>query len=288
MMSPTVVAVDLGGSRLRLAATDVKGKCIEWEKKTVSPTDLPAVLKRTWKRGGWGEVERLIVGSKGVWTRAERHAMKKALFGLAKTITVMSDIELALHGAFAPYSPPIPKMMIVAGTGSMALGITEKDRLIRAGGLGPANGDEGSGWWIGKQWMEKMGREKRGRQTSSVRPSVRQIAGLAKRVIARAATDPACAKIVGEAQRHLARLGWEVAEKMNPRSPILLSWGGSLLENPAFRAGVMTALRKQSPHRFRFVPPGDSPARTASLHPNLFPNNPPRHIPSRRSPGFPS
>lgn len=281
MTSPTVVAVDLGGSRLRLVATNGKSKVFEWEQKTVSPTALPAALKRMWKKWGWSEAGRLIVGSKGVWTKPERQAMQDSLAGLAKTVTVMSDVEVALHGAFAPFSLSMPKILIVAGTGSMALGLAEKGRLVRAGGLGPPKGDEGSGWWIGKKWLERSGQQKGKGKTARYRPSVRQIAGLAKRVIARAATDPVCSKIVQEAQHHLAQLVLEVAQKMNPRSPILLSWGGSLLENPTFRAGILSALQNQYPHRFRFVPPGDSPARTAALHPDGIPLKTPHPIPPR-------
>ncbi len=281
MTSPTVVAVDLGGSRLRLVASKVKSEFVQWEQKAVSPTALPAVLKRMWKKLGWSEAERLIVGSKGVWTRPERQAMKTALAGLAKTVTVMSDIELALHGAFAPFPLSGPKILIVGGTGSMALGLTEKGRLVRAGGLGPPKGDEGSGWWIGKKWLERTDLPKYSAKASRFRPTVRQIAGLAKRVIAHAATDPVSSKIVEEAQHHLARLVLKVAQKMNPRSPILLSWGGSLLENPAFRAGVLADLQKQSPLRFRIVPPGDSPAVIAARNPKIIPRDRPRHIPGR-------
>lgn len=279
MMSPTVVAVDLGGSRLRLVATQVKGNGVEWERKAVSPANLPAVLEHAWKKMGWIGVERLIVGSKGVWTLSERQVLHGQLKGLAKTVTVMSDIELALHGAFAPFPQKAQRVLLVAGTGSMALGLTKSGRLVRAGGLGPPKGDEGSGWWIGHKFLREQPRKVHKKIAS--RASVRQIANLAKNVIARATTDPVCSKIVQEAQAHLAQLVMDVSHKMKNRSPIRVSWGGSLLANETFRNGVLSILQKQFPHRFRFIPPGESPARAAAHSPNSIPSKTPRPIPPR-------
>ena len=275
MTSPETVAIDLGGTKLRLAASG----SAEWEQKAVPPSRLPAVLKHVWKKRGWTEVGRLIVGSKGIWTLAERAHLRAQLKGLAGIVTVMSDVELALHGAFAPFSRPAHRIMIAAGTGSLALGLTEKGRLVRAGGLGPPKGDEGSGWWIGREFLRR--RRRTGKNKSAGRLSVRQIAGLAKYVIARADTDELCSMIVHDAQYHLAQLVMHASYRMKTRSPILLSWGGTLMENEVFRNGVLQDLQQVLFYRYRFVPPEGSPARTAAAHPERIPLKTPRAIPPR-------
>lgn len=44
-----------------------------------------------------------------------------------------------------------PGILAIAGTGSIIFGINEQGRTARAGGWGHRVGDEGSGYWIGKQ-----------------------------------------------------------------------------------------------------------------------------------------
>jgi glucosamine kinase len=62
-------------------------------------------------------------------------------------ITVIGDEEIALDAAF----PGAPGVLIVAGTGSNILGRGRSGRTFDVGGWGPAIGDEGSGYWIGRR-----------------------------------------------------------------------------------------------------------------------------------------
>lgn len=61
-------------------------------------------------------------------------------------VVVANDAETALAGAF----PTGDGAVVLAGTGSIALG-RSNGVLHRAGGHGFLLGDEGSGWWIGRQ-----------------------------------------------------------------------------------------------------------------------------------------
>jgi glucosamine kinase len=64
---------------------------------------------------------------------------------------VLNDVAVAFAGALAGK----PGVLILAGTGSMAWagdGATE----IRVGGFGDGFGDEGSGYWIGQQALQKL------------------------------------------------------------------------------------------------------------------------------------
>ncbi len=277
--SPTTVAVDLGGSWLRTAAsTEGRGVSETTRRKAVPPHQLPDLLQRLWERRRWEKVNRLIVGSKGIWTLPERKKLAAALAGLARSVSVMSDVELALHAAFGRTGRGI---LVVAGTGSIAVGWTARGRLKRAGGRGPAHGDEGSGWWMGKEYLRRRLQGTRSKGDSPLTPAnVRRTAGLAARVLKRAATDSLCAKIQREAQEHIAALVVAVGKRWKS-PPLPVSWGGALMKNPAFRNGVGQALQVLAPGRFHFAAPPENPERTAALHPDYFPQRPPAEVPPR-------
>jgi N-acetylglucosamine kinase-like BadF-type ATPase len=74
-------------------------------------------------------------------------------------IVVVNDALIALVAA-AGESPGI---VIVAGTGSIAYGRNDRGLAARAGGWGHMIGDEGSGYWIGRQALAAAVREVDGR-----------------------------------------------------------------------------------------------------------------------------
>lgn len=61
--------------------------------------------------------------------------------------TVVSDIELAYRANFADGDG----ILLYAGTGSVAYAIDEKGAVHQIGGWGYLLGDEGAGYWIGKE-----------------------------------------------------------------------------------------------------------------------------------------
>lgn len=62
-------------------------------------------------------------------------------------ISVVSDAVIAYAGALESE----PGVLLVGGTGSIALGRLPDGGMIRVGGWGPHFGDEGSGFWIGRE-----------------------------------------------------------------------------------------------------------------------------------------
>jgi len=56
-----------------------------------------------------------------------------------------------------------PGVVLIAGTGSIAYGVNENGYAARAGGWGHVIGDEGSGYWIGRQALTAVVREADGR-----------------------------------------------------------------------------------------------------------------------------
>jgi glucosamine kinase len=63
----------------------------------------------------------------------------------------LNDVAVAFAGALAGK----PGVLILAGTGSMAWA-GDGTREIRVGGFGDGFGDEGSGYWIGQQALQKL------------------------------------------------------------------------------------------------------------------------------------
>src|SRR5499426_707233 len=145
------VGADGGGTWIRIAV---------WAEHRVKTTIVPAdrdlqrlasVLRAVWRRRRWTRrrVAALVVASRGLWTPAERQALAHRLRGLARRVHVVSDAQAALLGALGRQ----PGMLILSGTGSIVVGWDARGRWARAGGLGPFVGDEGSGFWLGREWL---------------------------------------------------------------------------------------------------------------------------------------
>src|SRR5262249_21314872 len=157
-----------GGTWIRLQGLDARGRPV-WSFRKPSPTveKLPDFLRKHLKPFK-AQLAGLAVGSRGVWKQAKRRAIKRALSGLAKRIVVKSDVEAAWLAAFGPRGAGI---VVISGTGSIAYGRTRDGRSARAGGLGPEKGDEGSGYWIGRQWqLTKFPSPPQGERAGPLRP----------------------------------------------------------------------------------------------------------------------
>jgi N-acetylglucosamine kinase-like BadF-type ATPase len=74
-----------------------------------------------------------------------------SVFPLAK-LNLSSDIALAYYSVFAPGQG----VFIYAGTGSIAIHITKEGKEITFGGWGYLLGDEGAGYWIGRESLRHL------------------------------------------------------------------------------------------------------------------------------------
>ena len=264
MKASVVVGVDLGGTWLRVVALRADGRPLRSSRGKAPPlVDLPRSLRRLWRRWGFrsSSVGALVVAAHGVWTRAERSQQARRLRGLALRVRVISDVEAAYLGTLGTR----PGILLLAGTGSIALGRDERGRWVRRGGLGPLLGDEGSAFWIGREYLRTQRREASDiREIARSPDAVARTARLALRVLRQADRgDQRARAIVRAAQHHLAALVVDLAEALDLDAPVPLSWAGGLLERPRFRAGVFRALRAFG-LRVKVVPPGDSPAMAAA------------------------
>ncbi len=117
------------------------------------------------------EIDAIVIGLAGVWLEEEKmrsaHLMKTLARGQDMTlndIIVTSDAELAIEGAFDGGQGVI----LIVGTGSIALGKAGKKKLLRCGGWGIELDDEGSGAWIGKEGLTAIVRALDGRGKKTV------------------------------------------------------------------------------------------------------------------------
>jgi len=74
-----------------------------------------------------------------------RRVVEQALPG--SRVRIESDAIVAYAGAIGLE----PGVLLIAGTGSIAIGRLSDGTMIRVGGWGPHFGDEGGGFWIGRE-----------------------------------------------------------------------------------------------------------------------------------------
>jgi len=92
------------------------------------------------------QITRTCFGLAGLSSPAVRAWASRVLSSsVSGELILCGDEEIALDAAFAGG----PGILVVAGTGSNAIGRTDADETFGAGGWGPVLGDEGSGTWIG-------------------------------------------------------------------------------------------------------------------------------------------
>ena len=257
-----VVGVDLGGTWVRALA--LAGGRPAGRIDLRASSDVARLLDAAWRRRKWhGRVAALVVAARGVWSLAERRALAARLRSLAPRVQVLADAQAALLGALGDR----PGLLVLAGTGSIVVGRDARGRWVRAGGLGPLIGDEGSGFWLGRQWL-RAHLDARGevvaRRLATTPDAVARIAALAPRVLARAgAGDRKARTVVQDGQRALAAQGVVVARRLGLRAPIDATWAGSLMATSMYRAGVLRAAARAG-LRARWRPPIAEPVVAAA------------------------
>jgi N-acetylglucosamine kinase-like BadF-type ATPase len=90
----------------------------------------------------------------GINHRSHYHTMKEALDDALHIagLELVTDAQAALEGALDGK----PGVVVIAGTGSIAIGVNEAGRQARAGGLGPTLSDEGSGYDIARRALRAV------------------------------------------------------------------------------------------------------------------------------------
>src|SRR5262245_51034548 len=244
--SALAVGVDVGGTWIRIHATTDGRRATRAVARVAAAGDLDTRLAAVWRLRGWSprNVVALVVASKGIWTRQECDRVARRLGRFARAVRVMPDAQAAALGALDGR----PGVLVLSGTGSIVIGHDGGNRWARAGGFGPLLGDEGSGFWLGREWVRATtspGGFGAIRRLAHAPQPAAAVAALAPGVLARARRGHAiAARIVREGQRHLARSAVDLARQLCLTPPVAMSWAGSVMGDAWFRAGVARAVSR--------------------------------------------
>lgn len=146
---------------------------------------------------------------------------------------MLSDIELAHYLVFGDG----PGIILNAGTGSIAFGRNSKGKTARAGGLGPLLGDEGSAFWIGREYLRSIIKTQndiqKWRPVFTGPDAVTKIAALAKTVLTRAQkkSNSLERKIINESRRFLTSLIQQVKNDLHQNNLPVIRVGGLFKTN---------------------------------------------------------
>jgi len=158
-LSRVLIGVDAGASHTTAAVADAHGTVLvraEGAPGAVRPGDAEGAAARIVdtcrealvkaERAVRGDV--LVVGAAGAGRETERLALQAALEAtrLFALVHVTTDGAIALQAAFGDGHG----IVLMAGTGSIAWARLPDGDTARAGGLGPALGDPGSGYALGR------------------------------------------------------------------------------------------------------------------------------------------
>lgn len=283
--APVVVGVDGGGTGSRALVMDLAGAELAREvgsaaivipgAETASLEAIRDLVGRALRSAGVPAgvpAAALVAGLAGVGRPEDRARMGTMLAAslasnrLAARVGVWNDAEVALHDAFGKG----PGILLVGGTGSIALARLPGGAMHRTGGWGGLAGDEGSGWSLGigavRATLQAL--DGRGPETAlvdlvsgvfgtrvatelvdRVRTAAKgQVAALAPRVEALAATgDPVAALLVEDAAQALA----------DHVAPLLHRWrgpGGADPDPAPVVALVGGLIKPGGPLRTRLLP----------------------------------
>jgi glucosamine kinase len=172
MTKRNVIGIDGGGTSTRVLLMDEDGnELTRYEGGPAlsdapgSPVDLDAIEMAVTQAFHAARLQlpaaALCAGLAGVGRELQRRSVGAALSarGIAKHVEVITDAEAAFFDAFENGHG----ILLIAGTGSIALGRAEDGRIARAGGWGTLLGDEGSSYDIGLQALRAAAQAADGR-----------------------------------------------------------------------------------------------------------------------------
>lgn len=283
MAQATFAGVDGGGTRSTLVLADGAGRELARESGPAGLVDprhpersaevIAGLVRRALERAGAdAPPAALCAGLAGVGNEAERVAVERALAGAgaAGAVRIVSDGEIALHGAFGGG----PGVLLVAGTGSVAYGRGADGRMERCGGWGMFVGDEGSGYAIGRAGLAAALRSVDGREAETRllprflellrldgaraippwagRAAKGDVAALARHVVDLAAAgDGVALRLVEQQAEQLARHVTALAHRLDPwPGDVPVVFHGGVLRSGLYASLVERSMDRDS-HRFR-------------------------------------
>lgn len=183
MTNPILLAVDGGATKTTISVRSCIGECIF--EKTATGSNYQAI--------GIEQVEKLIeqllidiynstklktidvaiFAMAGIDTEQDLTIVKEMIINAIEksplsinTIIVENDVQATLLGLVDSNKCGA---LIISGTGAICFATDQEDNIYRTGGWGHRTGDEGSGYWIGKEIVNSLFRLEDGRnQTPTI------------------------------------------------------------------------------------------------------------------------
>ncbi len=277
-MSRLVAGVDGGGTRTRAVLLDEAGREVGRAEVPGSVARLAepgeaasavaaAVHAALAAAGAGAPVDVVWAGLAGAGRTAVREAVRLALEadGIGRRIVVGTDVEAAFLDAFGTG----PGVLLVAGTGSIAWAQRAGEPPVRVGGWGEHIGDEGSGFWLGREALRRIAWADDGRGTETgltdallrelgldeaaglvdwaARAGKADLAALVPNVVAVAeAGDPVAVRLLDEAVEALVAHVKAAFDATSPwqEPPPLALWGGLLWDEGPLRKPLLEAVRR--------------------------------------------
>jgi N-acetylglucosamine kinase-like BadF-type ATPase len=275
------LAIDSGGTKTRCLLADetrILGRAVTGSIKlmrvgeTEATARLNAMLTEVSQTAGVSldKISHTCVGLAAFTIEAVRQWAEREIGGMVGgQLILVGDEEIALDSAFRGG----PGILVVAGTGSIVQGRAADGELYRAGGWGPAIGDEGSGFWIGQEALRAAFWARDRRVPTTLLTEIGELWGAKSlgEIVETANATPApdlpklapivarCADAGDElAAAILQRAGIELSEMValvalrmkesgGKRTPEA-AYTGSVLENISLvRSSMVEALKKTSP-----------------------------------------
>jgi N-acetylglucosamine kinase-like BadF-type ATPase len=176
--STLVIGIDGGGSKTTALIADEQGHALaQIQGKATNPHvvgfDTAAVTLSQLIQGlcsdvrcDPAEIRSVVAGVAGVGREADRKRLREDLAGILEpdgirlhTVGIETDARIALEAAFGGASGVI----LIAGTGSIVMGKTARGDIVSVGGWGRILGDEGGGYFIGREALMAVVQELDGR-----------------------------------------------------------------------------------------------------------------------------
>lgn len=165
-----VLGIDVGGTKTVCLLADENARVLGeghgpgGNLLAAGEETLERVLRHVIERAIGGhriDIDAICLGVAGVDREPEAHTVREVVgrIGYRTRVLVVNDALVALvAGSDEPTG-----VVIIAGTGSIVYGRNAHNEAARAGGWGHIIGDEGSGYWIGRQALAAVVRASDGR-----------------------------------------------------------------------------------------------------------------------------
>lgn len=266
--SGAVIGLDIGGTKTRGVRFE-NGRAVADESvgssnvQNVSREEAARHLAELFALIGGGPVARVYAGAGGIDTDADAAALAALIAPHAPDarITVVHDSRLLLAAGGASTG-----VAVIGGTGSAAWGRNGSGGEARAGGWGYLLGDEGSGYWLGREAVRhSLRRMNQGLEPDELTTALlaschlndpnqlialfhspdtgrRYWAERARLVVGAAAAGHAASRdLVDQAGRDLAALALQTVRQLGIDGPVILG-GGLGMNVPRLQESFRSAL----------------------------------------------